>query len=196
MTIELLRSLAWTDYRLSLLFVVLAPLGLLIWSIAKKAKPITNLLVIYWRVASLLLIAVYLMMAELPFSFIVRFCGLLLVLISLWFWADLNEEIADQRGELKLAFGAWRWAMTFYCGIAAIGQLPFLKCALSKEAISDSMCQVWIQAPWGYKALLHGGTNAGKLGFIAMIALVLYCLYFIYFLLFRLAKQGRSATGF
>ncbi|MGB7412939.1 MAG: DUF3177 family protein, partial [Thermosynechococcaceae cyanobacterium] len=76
MPIEILEPLAWTDYRLSLLFVVLAPLGLLVWSILKRAKSITHLLVIYWRVASLLLISVYLMMAELPFSFIIRFCGL------------------------------------------------------------------------------------------------------------------------
>jgi hypothetical protein len=196
MPIEILQPLAWTDYRLTVLFVVLVPLGLLIWSMLTKAKPITHLLVIYWRVASLLLIAVYLMMAELPFSFIVRFCGLLLVVISLWFWADLNEEIEDRRGELKLAFGTWRWAMTLYGVLAAIGQIPFLRCALSKAAVSDSMCQVWLKAPWGYKALLHGGTSAGKLGFVATIALILYGLYFFYFLLFRLGKQGRSATGF
>lgn len=196
MPIEVLRSLVWTDYRLSLLFVVIAPLVLLIWSVAKQAKPITHLLVIYWRVASLLLVTVYLMMAESPLSFIVRFCALLLVLISLWFWADLNEEIEDRRGELKLAFSTWRWAMTLYCGLAALGQIPFLNCGFSKEVLAGSMCQAWFHAPWSYKALLHGSTNAGKLGFIAMIALILYGLYFFYFLLFRLAKQGRSATGF
>jgi Protein of unknown function (DUF3177) len=47
MPIDLLRSLVWTDFRLAVFFGVLCPLGLLVWAIAKRAKSITHLLIIY-----------------------------------------------------------------------------------------------------------------------------------------------------
>lgn len=198
MSIELLRSLAWTDYRLTLLLVVGIPLGLLIWSIARKAHPISHLLVIYWRVAVLLGIATYLMMAEIPYSFLVRLVALVLIPISLWFWVDLNEEIDDRQDELKLALTTWRWAITIYCAIAAIGQAALLtlaKCFGSTAALNADVCQAWLLAPWGWKAIVHANTNAGKLGIIALLGLLLYSLYFLYFMAFRLTKQGRSATN-
>ena len=136
MPIELLRSLLWTNYRLGILFAGLIPLGLLIWSIRQRARPMTHLLVIYGRVASLLVIAGYMMIAEIPWSFVVSFGALILIPISLWFWVDLNEEIEDRRGQLKASFSAWRWAMTLYCVVVALGQIPFLKCAFSKGAIA------------------------------------------------------------
>ena len=58
------RPLVWTDYRLAVLFTVLIPLVLLVWSSINGTESIVRLLVIYWRVASLLMITVYLMMAS------------------------------------------------------------------------------------------------------------------------------------
>ena len=194
MPIELLRSLIWTDYRLALVFAVLLPIGLLVWSIMQRAKPITHLLVIYWRVMILLIIALYLMIAQSPFSFIVRSGALSLMAISLWFWVDLNEEIEDRRGELKLAFTTWRWAMTLYCSLAALGQVYFWQC-LSSKAIATKLCQVGLEPPFGFRELVHANTNVSRLGFLAVTALVVYVLYLVYFLIFRLTKQGRSATG-
>lgn len=195
MSLELLRSLVWIDYRLALVFAILLPLGLLIWSLMKRAKPITHLLVIYWRVATLLMISVYLMIAQIPASFVVRLVALILLIMSLWFWVDLNEEIEDRRGELKLAFTAWRWAMTLYCPLAALGQLFFWQCAFSATAMATATCQVGLEPPFGFREILHAQTNVGRIGFLSITALVIYGLYLIYFLVFRLTKQGRSATG-
>ncbi len=195
MPIELLRSLVWMDYRLATLFAVILPITLTVWALLKRAQAITHLLVIYWRVASLLAITLYLLLAENPVGFLSGFVGLLLVPFALWFWVDLNEEIADRRGSLKLAFTGWRWAMTLYCALSALGLLPFLYCGFSRGAIATPTCQLWLEAPFLFQQTFHPGTRVGTLGFLALVALIIYGLYFLYFVLARLGKQGRSATG-
>ncbi len=194
MSPELLRSLVWTDFRLAVLFCVLIPIGLLIWSVLKNAKAITHLLIIYWRVSSLLAITVYLLMAQNPIGFITGFAALILIPLSLWFWLDLNEEIADRRGLLKLAFNAWRWATTIYCIAAVVVQAPYLKCAGSKTATIAAECQAWLEPPRLYQTIFHASTKAEKLGFLAIIALLLYGLYLGYFVIFKFTKQGRIAA--
>jgi Protein of unknown function (DUF3177) len=196
MPIDLLRSLVWTDFRLAVFFGVLCPLGLLVWALVKRAKPITHLLIIYWRVSSLLAIAVYLMMGQSPISFVAGFTALFLIPVSLWFWVDLNEEIDDRRGTLKLMVNGWRWGITIYCAIAALIQVPYLKCAASSAAVVAKECQVWLEPPLVLKSMFHADVRPEKLGFLAIMALVFYGLYLGYFLLFKLTKQGRSATGF
>lgn len=196
MSIDLLRSLVWTDFRLAVLFGGICPLVLMAWAIYKRAKFITHLLMIYWRVASLLAISVYLMIDQSPVGFITGFAALLFIPVGLWLWVDLNEEIEDRRGALKLAVNAWRWAITLYCAIAALFQIPYLKCAASKAALSAPECQVWLEPPFLFKSMFHASTSTGKLGFLAIMALVFYGLYLGYFVIFKFTKQGRSATGF
>jgi hypothetical protein len=196
MPIDLLRSLVWTDFRLAVFFSVFCPLGLLVWAIYKRAKPITHLLIIYWRVASLLAIAVYLMMGQSTIGFVAGFAALFLIPVSLWFWVDLNEEVEDRRGTLKLMVNGWRWGITIYCAIAALLQVPYLKCATSNAAVTAKECQVWLEPSLVLKSMFHAGIRPEKLSFLAIMALVFYGLYLGYFLLFKLTKQGRSATGF
>jgi Protein of unknown function (DUF3177) len=194
MSPELLRSLVWTDFRLAVFFCVLIPLGLMVWSVTKNARSITHLLIIYWRVSSLLAITVYLLMDRNRIGFTTGFAAVLLIPLSLWFWVDLNEEIEDRRGLLKLAVNAWRWATTIYCIAAAVVQVPYLKCAASKAALSAAECQVWIEPPLLYKSIFHATTKTEKLGFLAIIALLLYGLYLGYFVLFKFTRQGRIAA--
>lgn len=196
MPIELLRSLVWTDYRLAVLFTVLIPLVLLLWAFIQKVESIQRLLVIYWRVSSLLAITVYLMIAELPIGFLASLAVLILIPISLWFWVDLNEEINDvQQRSLKLALTSWRWAITAYCIVGVMFQIPFLGCAFSRETIASASCQVWLEAPFLFKEIFHANTRVGTLGFLGIVGLIIYLLYLLYFVFVRLGKQGRSATG-
>jgi Protein of unknown function (DUF3177) len=188
------RSLVWIDYRLALVFTVALPLVLLIWAFVKQIEVMQRLLSIYWRVASLLVITTYLMIAQHPVSFVASLMGLILIPISLWFWVDLNDEIEYQPdSRLKLAFTSWRWAATFYCTLNAIALLPFLGCGFSETAIKSSYCKVWFEAPLLLKGYLHGHTKAGFLGGLAFIFLGIYVLYLSYFVIVKLAKQGRSA---
>jgi Protein of unknown function (DUF3177) len=196
MSQELLRSLVWMDYRLAIIFTVLLPLALLIWAFVGKVDVMRRLLMIYWRVASLLAITVYLMIGSLPVSFVSGILARVLIPVSLWFWVDLNEEIEDQpQSPLKLVFTAWRWAISLYCALGAIACIPFLQCAVSKETFLTSFCQVWLEPPFGFKNIFHAGSKPEFLGFLGIVALVIYVISLGYFVLVRLGKQGRSAAG-
>lgn len=189
-------SLVWTDYRLALLFAVFIPLTLLIWSWITKAEAISLVMTIYWRVASLLAITVYLMIGGYSFSFITALAAKVLILLSLWFWADLNEEIREQpKRSLNLAFNAWRWAMTVYCIIGTVVQIVFLRCAFSSALFQGEACQAWLQPSVAYAGTFHANFESGFLGIMGIVALVLYAAYLGYFLLVKLGRQGRSALN-
>lgn len=188
------RPLVWTDYRLGVLFTVIMPLTLLLWAFVQKAEAIQRLLIIYWRVSSLLLITLYLLIGALPLGFISSLLARLLIPISLWFWVDLNEEIEDQpQRSLKLALKAWRWAITVYCSLGVLGSIPALPCAFSPDAIKSPYCSVWLEPPLLYKQYFHAAPKPEVLGFFGLVGLVTYVVCLSYFLLVRLGKQGRSA---
>ena len=195
MSEDLLRSLVWMDYRLAVLFTVILPFILLIWAFVQRAEAMQRLLIIYWRVSSLLAITVYLMIGNLPISFMAGFLARILIPIGLWFWLDLNEEIDEQRQTpLKLSFTAWRWAVSVYSVLGAVASIPFLQCAISQAAFATPFCQVWLEPPLGFKNFFHAGYKPEFLGFLGIVALVIYVLYLGYFVIVRLAKQGRSAV--
>jgi hypothetical protein len=186
------QPLIWMDFRLAVIFTVLVPLILLLWAFSQKVEVIQSQLIIYWRVSSLLAIAVYLAIGSSPISFIAGFAAQLLIPISLWFWADLNEEIADlPPRSLKLAFTSWRWATTFYSILGAICSIPFLSCAFGST--KSDYCQAWFEPSWLYYQFFHANSKPEFLSFLGIVGLVIYSLYLGYFLIVRLAKQGRSA---
>jgi hypothetical protein len=193
-----LHTFVWTEYRLAVLVMVIIPMVLLIWAFVQKVDAMQHLLAIYWRASSLMLITMYLLIAAWPIGFMAGWLAMILVPISLWFWIDLNEEIADRpQTPLKLTFMSWRWAASIYCVGSAIAQIPFLRCALTKseDLLQDPSCRVWLEAPWVFREYFHSATRPYFLGFLALIGLVIYVLYLGYFVVIRLGKQGRSATG-
>lgn len=190
------KSLVWIDYRLAVVFTIAIPLILLLWAFVQKSEAIVRLLIIYWRVASLLAITLYLMIASIPLSFVATVIARVLIPISLWFWVDINEEIDDQSpSPLKLAFTSWRWAITVYSALGALFQIPFLRCAVDKTALSSRFCQVWIDPPLLFKQYFHANTTVQFLGFLGVVGLLIYVVSLSYFVLVKLKLQGRSATG-
>ncbi len=188
------RPLVWMDYRLAVIFTVILPLILLIWSLRSQIESISRLLIIYWRVASLLMITVYLMIPSWSYGFLTSWSARILIPLSLWFWVDINDEIKDlPPTPLKLAITAWRWAVTFYCLLGAIAFIPFLACGLSDTTVKQPFCQVWLQPPWQFQSIFHRDTDPGVLGFMGMVGLIVYTIYFAYFLCIRLGRLGRSA---
>jgi Protein of unknown function (DUF3177) len=189
------RPLVWMDYRLAVLFTVIIPIILLIWVFVQKAEAMQRLIMIYWRVSSLLLISLYLMIGEFGVSFISSLMARILIPICLWLWVDVNDEIEyQQSGPLKLIFTSWRWAVSVYCVLGAIASLPFLGCAFSETAIKTPYCRVWFEAPLLFKEYFHANSKPAFLGFLGIISLIVYVLYLSYFVLVKLGKQGRSAT--
>ncbi len=189
------RPLVWMDYRLGVLLTVIIPFVLLIWSLFQRQEAMQRLLIIYWRVASLLMITVYLLIPGWKIGFFTALAARILIPFSLWFWVDLNEEIRDiPRSTLKLIFRSWRWAITVYCLLGAVANALFLPCGWSDQMLSTASCQVWLEAPLLYRQLFHSEPgNEGVLGFFAAVGLVIYLIYLAYFVLIRLGKQGRSA---
>ncbi|NJN31530.1 MAG: DUF3177 family protein, partial [Synechococcales cyanobacterium RM1_1_8] len=153
MSEAVLRPLIWLDYRLALIFTVFLPLGLMVWAVMQRMEAIQRLMTLYWKVSSLLAITVYLMIASLPIGFLTAPLAMVLIALTLWFWVDINEDVADMAPwrPLRLAFNAWRWAVTIYCGLGAAFSALFLRCALmSKGAVlGDATCPLWLEAPWG-----------------------------------------------
>ncbi|MBW4479604.1 MAG: DUF3177 family protein [Tolypothrix brevis GSE-NOS-MK-07-07A] len=189
------RPLVWIDYRLAVLFTVIIPLILLIWAFVQKAEAVQRLLIIYWRVSSLLAISVYLMIGGFGISFISSLIARILIPISLWFWIDLNDEIEyTLSGILKLIFTSWRWAVSVYCALGALATLPFLGCAFSANAFATPYCRVWREAPLLFKEYFHPNSKPGFLGFLGIVGLIIYVACLGYFVLIKLGKQGRSAT--
>jgi hypothetical protein len=191
-----LEKFVWIDYRLAVLFTVFVPLILLIWAFVQKADSIQQLLTIYWKVASLLMITVYLMIGGLTFSFIAGFMARVLIPMSLWFWEDLNEEIREQpNSPLRFAFVAWRWAVSVYSAVGAVFVGFFLPCAFSRARFAGEACQTWLQPPLLYKEIFHGGYTNGFLAFFGIVGLIIYLLSLGYFVFVRLGRQGRSAMN-
>ena len=194
MSENILRLLVWTDYRLAVIFAVILPIILLIWAIIQKSQAIQRLLIIYWRVASLLMITVYLMIPGWQIGFFTGLAARIFIPISLWFWADLNDEIRDlPYNSFKLTLTSWRWAVTLYSILGAIASSAFVSCGWSLEKLKTPYCQIWLEAPRVYKDIFHANSTPGFLGFLGAVGLIFYLIYFLYFLLIRLGKQGRSA---
>ena len=118
----LYRTLVWLDYRLAAVFALGLPLVLLVWSALKREQALTRLMGIYWKVASLLLITVLLLTDNRPLGYLLTVLSQLLVVISVWFWVDLNEELADLPPWRPLPFvvRAWRWGLTVFGVLAPI----------------------------------------------------------------------------
>ena len=190
----LLKALVWTNYKLFVLVCLIAPLILSVWAMKSGIPSIQRLLIIFWRVASLMMIAIYLFIPVWQVGYLVWFFAHLLVVISLWFWADINDVIHDlPKIPIRLGIVVWRWATTFYGLVSAIAFIPFLRCTFAEEASTEIACRAWLEAPWQYKSWFHPDATTGFLGFLGMSGLIIYLIYLVYFVSFRLIKQGRIA---
>jgi hypothetical protein len=185
------QPLVWLDYRLAVIFTVIVPMVLLIWALVKRIPVAISIMIIYWRVASLLGITIYLMMGSSSLAFFSLLAAKILIPLSLWFWVDINEEINDlPRNAIRLALTTWRWGIAFYSGLGAMALVPFLQCGLLAQS---NFCQAWFQPPLLYKRYFHNTATPESLGVFGMIGLVIYALYLGHFVVVRLGKQGRMA---
>ena len=200
----LYRTLVWLDYRLAAVFALGLPLVLLVWSALKREQALTRLMGIYWKVASLLLITVLLLTDNRPLGYLLAVLSQLLVVISVWFWVDLNEELADLPPWRPLPFvvRAWRWGLTVFGVLGAALSAVALSCV--GGGLTRPICRVWLEAPDD----LHGGVasvfdfvfggswTAAIAAFVGYVSLVAFGVGLLQWLVVRLPKQGRVAGGF
>jgi hypothetical protein len=193
MDATLIRQLVWLDYRLALLFLVFIPFGLLVWALRSDSEAIKRSLLLYWRVASLVLITIYLAIGSLGISYISGILAAILIVLALWFWQDLNEDIEASRKSLTPIYLGWRWATTIYCSLSAVFRLLFANCAfMNAEQLSD-ICKIWFEPPLSFSTTFHNGVPVENLAFAGAVGGIVYILYLFVFLAFSLPKTGRIA---
>ncbi len=193
MDATLIRQLVWLDYRLALLFIVLIPFGLLCWAFRIDSEAIKRSLLLYWRVASLVLISIYLAIGGLGISFVSGIIAEILIGLALWFWQDLNEDIMASRKSIKPIYLGWRWAATVYCFLSIGFRLFFANCAFVKAEQLSDICKIWFEPPLSFSTVFHGGLPVENLAFMGAVAGIVYGLYFFSFVAFSLPKSGRIA---
>ncbi|PZU94252.1 MAG: DUF3177 domain-containing protein [Pseudanabaena sp.] len=193
MDAPLTRQLVWLDYRLAFLFSVLIPLGLLTWAMRSKNKAVKRSLLLYWRVASLTLITIYVGIGNLPIFYITGILATILIALSLWFWQDLNEDIGASQKALNLVYQGWRWAVTVYCVLSGLLKLMFVNCAFTSIDKLSDVCKIWFEPALSLSNSIHKGVPTETLAFVGIVAGVLYILYLFSFLAFNLPKNGRIA---
>jgi hypothetical protein len=201
----LYRSLVWLALHVAVLFTVGVPIVLLVWAAVKREASLVRLLSIYWKVASLLLIADLLLTDRRPIGFALLVLAPLLVLASLWFWVDLNEELADLPPwrPLPLTVRIWRWGVSFWALIGAALSATALGCMDSAQMTSPR-CAVWLQPPLElhqhlarvFDFVFGGQWTPGVAAFIGYVGLLAYVVGLLQWLLVRLPKLGRVAGEF
>ena len=197
------RSLVWLTYRLGATFALGLPLVLLIWSSVRRQPVITRLLSIYWKAASLLVITLLLLTDQRPLGFVTALLAPVLMTLSVWFWVDLNEELADSplRNPLSLTVRLWRWALSGFSVLATAMAVSSLSCVM---AVQGADCKAWLEAPQGLHVVLErvfdflfgGDWNEGVAAFFGYVMLVAYVVGLLQWLLMRLPRQGRVAGDF
>ena len=200
----LYRAAVWLDVRLGLLFAVGVPLVLLGWAALRREVALLRLLGLYWKVASLQLLAVLLLTDHRPLGYLLLVLAPLLVLASLWFWVDLNEELADLPPwrPLPLTVRIWRWSLSLLSLLSAGLASTALGCMANP--LAQGHCRVWLEAPTGLHgvlaqvfAFIFGGAWTPTLAaFIGYVGAVAYGVGVLQWLVVRLPRQGRVAGEF
>ena len=197
------HTLVWLAYRLAATFAVGLPLVILIWANIRKEASMVRLLSIYWKVASLMAISMLLLIDHRPLGYLTSFISPFLMVFSVWFWVDLNEELDDLPPWRPLPFTVrlWRWGLSgfgvLYATLAALS----LPCVQIKEGAN---CLSWLGAPLGahqtsatvFKFLFGANWSEPLAAFLGYIALIIYLVGILQWLLVRLPKQGRIAGEF
>lgn len=197
------RSLVWLTYRLGATFALGLPLVLLVWASVRRETAISRLMGIYWKVASLLVITLLLLTDQRPLGYVTALVAPVLMTVSVWFWVDLNEELADRplRQPLVLTVRLWRWALSGFSVIAAGMAISSLSCV---SAVEGADCKAWLEAPQGLHLVLErlfdflfgGDWNEAVAAFLGYVMLVAYAVGLLQWLLIRLPRQGRVAGEF
>ncbi|MFM9088341.1 MAG: DUF3177 family protein [Cyanobium sp.] len=200
----LYRSLVWLDVRLGLLFAVGVPLVLLGWAALRREGALLRLLGLYWKVASLMVIALLLLTHGRPMGYGLLVLAPLLMVATVWLWVDLNEELADMPPwrPLPLTTRLWRWSLTFYGLASAALAATALPCV--GGALGRPRCQVWLEAPSGLHGMVAKGLGfvfgatwtPGVAAYVGYVLLVGYGVGLLQWLLLRVPRQGRVAGEF
>jgi hypothetical protein len=197
------QILVWLSYRIAATFAFGLPLFLLIWAKISNTSSIDRLLSIYWKVSSLYAISLLFLSGESQLGQLIAFISPIMMVFSIWFWIDLNEEIEEMPiyKPISLTTRIWRWTLSFW-GILNTGLHIFSwKCL---NSINQNYCDTWREIPYNsfittkmiIKFILDGNWTTAFSTFFAYLALILYLIGLLQWLIMQLPKNGRFAGKF
>ena len=197
------RVLVWLTYRLAATMALGLPLVLLIWSTWRRDAVVQRLMGLYWKVATLMGISLLLLTDERPIGYITALVAPVLMAVSIWFWVDLNEELADQPlwRPLPLTVRLWRWTFSGFALLSVVMSVTALGCV---EAPPLRACAAWLEAPQRmhqgvelvFDFVFGGEWTRTVAAFLGYTALVAYLAGALQWMLVRLPRYGRVAGDF
>ena len=197
------QILVWLSYRIAATFAFGLPLFLLIWAKISNLSSIDRLLSIYWKVSSLYAISLLFLSGDSQLGQFISFVSPILMVGSIWFWVDINEEIEEMfiYKPISLTTRIWRWTLTFWGILNTSLHLFSWKCL---NSINGNYCDTWREIPFNsfmttktiIKFILDGNWSKGFATFFAYLALILYLMGLLQWLLIQLPKNGRFAGKF
>ena len=121
-----------------------------------------------------------------------------MIVASVWWWKDLNQEVAETRGALKGAFVVWRWVVTALGVAGTLTQAVQTQasCTLASspsEILSKPRCAAWLEPPYGYKEILHSSLPADKLQLVGFFIAAVWTAYLLFYIVNTIPKTGRQA---
>ena len=197
------QILVWLSYRIASIFAFGLPLFLLIWAKVTNSSSIDRLLSIYWKVSSLYVINLLFLSSENQLGQLISFISPLLMVGSIWFWVDLNEEIEEMYAykPISLTTRIWRWTLSFWATLNTALHLFSWRCLSS---IDSNYCNTWREIPNSsftttkiiIKFILGGDWTTAFATFFAYLAFILYLVGLIQWLIMQFPKNGRFAGKF
>ncbi len=197
------QILVWLSYRIAATFAFGLPLSLLIWAKKTNSSSIDRLLSIYWKVSSLYAINLLFLSVESQLGQLISLIAPLLMVGSIWFWLDINEEIDEMPiyRPIALTTRIWRWTLSFWCILNSSLNLYSWKCL---NSINENFCDTWREIPFNLfittksiiKFVLDGNWSTGFATFFAYLSLILYLIGLLQWLIIQLPKNGRFAGKF
>ena len=191
---------AWITFQLSSIFIVGVPLSIFIWSINKRNKAITKLLITYWKVSILFFISLILFIGGVQFSLLILIISTWLMSICVWLWNDINRELKGYQltNALVTTTRAWRWALTFISISFLVQFLQNLSCI---NLINSSECLKWSEPSRNLSQIINqlfnflfGASFTEPIAkFIGLFALLIYMLGLFQWFIIKLPKSGRNA---
>jgi len=190
----------WITFQLSSIFIVGVPLSIFIWSINKRNKAITKLLITYWKVSILFFISLILFIGGVQFSLLILIISTWLMTICVWLWNDINRELKGYKltNALVTTTRAWRWALTFISISFLVQFLQNLSCI---NLINSSECLKWSEPSRNLSQIINqlfnflfGASFTEPIAkFIGLFALLIYMLGLFQWFIIKLPKSGRNA---
>ena len=197
------QILVWLSYRSAATFAFGLPLFLLIWAKISNLSSIDRLLSIYWKVSSLYAISLLFLSGDSQLGQFISFVSPILMVGSIWFWVDINEEIEEMfiYKPISLTTRIWRWTLTFWGILNTSLHLFSWKCL---NSINGNYCDTWREIPYNsflttkiiIKFILGGNWTTAFATFFAYLALTLYLIGLLQWLIIQFPKNGRFAGKF